>query len=67
MSDDIFYSFLGKGVALAFALLPLAPLLAQQPTPHPVKNIVLIHGDFAGGTSRSTRMGDTQSPLPDLP
>jgi len=51
MSDDIFYSFLGKGVALAFALLPLAPLFAQQPTPPPEKNIVQLHDAVTNGAS----------------
>jgi pimeloyl-ACP methyl ester carboxylesterase len=45
---------MGGGVSLAFALLPAAPLLAQkQPRTPLIKNIVLVHGAFADGTSWS--------------
>jgi pimeloyl-ACP methyl ester carboxylesterase len=49
-----FHFLLGLGVNLAMVLLPAAPLLAQkQPHPTIVKNIVLVHGAFADGTSWS--------------
>jgi pimeloyl-ACP methyl ester carboxylesterase len=53
MSHEVVQSVLGKGVLLAFALLPVAPLVAQKPTLPRVKNIVLVHGAFADGTSWS--------------
>jgi pimeloyl-ACP methyl ester carboxylesterase len=53
MFHEIFHSVLGKSVTLAFALLPMASLLAQKPSSQPVKNIVLVHGAFADGTSWS--------------
>jgi pimeloyl-ACP methyl ester carboxylesterase len=53
MSHEVVQSVLGTGVLLAFALLPVAPLVAQKPTLPRVKNIVLVHGAFADGTSWS--------------
>jgi pimeloyl-ACP methyl ester carboxylesterase len=55
MFHDKFHSILGAGISLAFAVLPTFPLLAQkQPSPSSlVKNIVLVHGAFADGTSWS--------------
>jgi pimeloyl-ACP methyl ester carboxylesterase len=53
MSHEVVQSVLGKGVLLAFALFPVAPLVAQKPTLPRVKNIVLVHGAFADGTSWS--------------
>ena len=53
MLHEVVRSILGKGVSLAFAVLPIAPLVAQKPTPPRVKNIVLVHGAFADGTSWS--------------
>ena len=48
------HSILGVGISLAFAFLPTIPLLAQGPQASPyVKNIVLVHGAFADGTSWS--------------
>jgi pimeloyl-ACP methyl ester carboxylesterase len=54
MFYDKIHSIIGAGISLAFAVLPTAPLLAQkqQSTSH-VKNIVLVHGAFADGTSWS--------------
>jgi pimeloyl-ACP methyl ester carboxylesterase len=49
-----FHFLIGFGVNLAMILLPAAPLLAQtRPYPITVKNIVLVHGAFADGTSWS--------------
>ena len=53
MLHEIVQSVLGKGVALAFAVLPVAPLTAQKPSLPRIKNIVLVHGAFADGTSWS--------------
>src|SRR6202167_5457245 len=53
MLHEIAQSVLGKGVSLAFALLPMAPLMAQRPSLPRVNNIVLVHGAFADGTSWS--------------
>src|ERR1700721_195138 len=53
MLHEIVQSVLGKGAALAFAVLPVAPLLGQMPSVPRVKNIVLVHGAFADGTSWS--------------
>jgi pimeloyl-ACP methyl ester carboxylesterase len=53
MLHEIVHSVLSKGVSLAFALLPAAPLMAQKPTLPKVKNIILVHGAFADGTSWS--------------
>lgn len=53
MLHEIVQSVLGKGAALAFAVLPVAPLMAQMPSLPRVKNIVLVHGAFADGTSWS--------------
>jgi pimeloyl-ACP methyl ester carboxylesterase len=41
------------GAGLALALFPAVPLLAQKPATPVVKNIVLVHGAFADGTSWS--------------
>jgi pimeloyl-ACP methyl ester carboxylesterase len=53
MLHEIVQSVLGKGVALAFAVLPVAPLMGQKSSLPRVKNIVLVHGAFADGTSWS--------------
>jgi len=53
MLHEIAQSVLGKGVSLAFALLPMAPLMAQRPSLPRVNNIGLVHGAFADGTSWS--------------
>ena len=53
MLHEIVQSVLGKGAALAFAVLPVAPLMAQMPSLPRVKNIVLVHGAFADGNARS--------------
>jgi len=53
MLHEVFHSVLSKSVTLAFALLPVAPLMAQKPSLPRVKNIVLVHGAFADGTSWS--------------
>jgi pimeloyl-ACP methyl ester carboxylesterase len=54
MFHENFYSGLGVLVSLAFAILPVAPLMAQkQPSKTVVSNIVLVHGAFADGTSWS--------------
>jgi len=53
MLHEVVRSILGKGVSLAFAVLPIAPLVAQKPAAPRVKNIVLVHGAFADGTSWS--------------
>lgn len=48
------YSALGVSIGLAFAILPAAPLAAQEQHPkNVVTNIVLVHGAFADGTSWS--------------
>jgi pimeloyl-ACP methyl ester carboxylesterase len=53
MLYDKFHSLIGAGLSLAFAL-PIMPLLTQKPSPKPVvKNIVLVHGAFADGSSWS--------------
>jgi pimeloyl-ACP methyl ester carboxylesterase len=52
MFHAIFRATIETGVALAFAVMP--PLAkAQSPTAKKVKNIVLVHGAFADGTSWS--------------
>lgn len=52
MIHEIIRATLGTGAALAFAVMP--PLAAgQRPPTHKVKNIVLVHGAFADGTSWS--------------
>jgi len=53
MLHEIVQSVISKGLSLAFALLPATPLLAQKPSLPKVKNIVLVHGAFADGTSWS--------------
>jgi len=54
MFYDKIHSIIGAGIGLAFAVLPTAPLLAQkQQSALHVKNIVLVHGAFADGTSWS--------------
>jgi pimeloyl-ACP methyl ester carboxylesterase len=52
MLNAIVHNSLGNLVGLAAAFFPAVPLLAQTPTPA-VKNIVLVHGAFADGTSWS--------------
>jgi len=48
------HSNLIAGVSLAFALLPAATVLAQVPrATSVVRNIVLVHGAFADGSSWS--------------
>jgi pimeloyl-ACP methyl ester carboxylesterase len=52
MIHEIIRATLGTGAALAFAVLP--PLaVGQQASATKVKNIVLVHGAFADGTSWS--------------
>jgi pimeloyl-ACP methyl ester carboxylesterase len=52
MFHEIVRATIGTGVALAFAIMP--PLAAAQvPAGTKVKNIVLVHGAFADGTSWS--------------
>ena len=52
MFHDMFYSALSTVFNLAFAVLPAAPLLAlKQSSASTVKNIVLVHGAFADGSS----------------
>lgn len=54
MIDEIIRSTLSSGMHLAFALLPGAPVFTQRaPSAPTVKNIVLVHGAFADGTSWS--------------
>jgi len=52
MLNEIVHIALRKGLGLAAILIPAVPLLAQTPAPV-VKNIVLVHGAFADGTSWS--------------
>jgi pimeloyl-ACP methyl ester carboxylesterase len=49
---DTLPSLVGAGLSLVFAF-PVVPLLAQKPPATAVKNIVLVHGAFADGTSWS--------------
>ncbi len=49
MYRDLFHHLFNAGIGLAFAL-PVVPLVAQRST-NSVKNIVLVHGAFADGTS----------------
>jgi pimeloyl-ACP methyl ester carboxylesterase len=54
MFHEVFHFVLVNGVRLASALLPAAPLLSQKlPPVSVVKNIVLVHGAFADGSSWS--------------
>src|ERR1700678_3733099 len=54
MWHEVFHFVLVNGVRLASAILPAAPLLGQKLTPvSVVKNIVLVHGAFADGSSWS--------------
>jgi pimeloyl-ACP methyl ester carboxylesterase len=54
MFHDWLHSALGTGIRVAFAILPAAPLLADEQLPaSAVKNIVLVHGAFADGSSWS--------------
>jgi pimeloyl-ACP methyl ester carboxylesterase len=54
MFAEMFRSALGAGISLAFTLLPAVALFPQaQPPLSVVKNIVLVHGAFADGTSWS--------------
>ena len=49
MLHEVFHFVLVNGVRLASAILPAAPLLGQKlPPASTVKNIVLVHGAFAG-------------------
>ena len=52
MYREMFDRLIHAGICLAFAF-PLVPLVAQKATPAVVKNIVLVHGAFADGTSWS--------------
>jgi len=50
---DKVHSILGAGVSLAFALIPpVAFAQKREPSDH-VKNVILVHGAFADGTSWS--------------
>ena len=51
MLRDLLYTALGISVRVASAILPAAPLLGQKWPPSTVKNIVLVHGAFADGSS----------------
>jgi pimeloyl-ACP methyl ester carboxylesterase len=52
MFHDVFYSALSTVFNLAFAILPAAPLFAlKRSSASTVKNIVLVHGAFADGSS----------------
>ena len=54
MFHNGFRSILSAGISLAFVFVPTVSLLAQeQHQPSLVKNIVLVHGAFADGTSWS--------------
>ena len=54
MFAEMFRSSLGTGFRLLVTLVPAVALLAQaQPSSSAVKNIVLVHGAFADGTSWS--------------
>src|ERR1700689_2839219 len=54
MLHEVFHFLLVNGVRVASAILPAAPSLGQKLTPAPVvKNIVLVHGAFADGSSWS--------------
>jgi pimeloyl-ACP methyl ester carboxylesterase len=75
MIHEIIRVTLGTGAALAFAAMP--PLAAgQRPPANKVKNIVLVHGAFADGTSwskiipileaRGYRVTAVQNPLTSL-
>src|SRR6204780_4277549 len=54
MLHEVFHFVLVNGVRLASAILPAAPLVGQKlPPASVVKNIVLVHGAFADGSSWS--------------
>jgi len=54
MVYEVLHSVLVNGVRLAFAVLPATPLLGlKRPAASAVKNIVLVHGAFADGSSWS--------------
>jgi hypothetical protein len=54
MLSPLFHSTVGAGIGLALALLPAPAMAAKgQPPASSVKNIVLVHGAFADGTSWS--------------
>jgi pimeloyl-ACP methyl ester carboxylesterase len=54
MFDEMFRSTLSSGIHLAFALLPGVPVVNQSfASDAAVKNVVLVHGAFADGTSWS--------------
>jgi pimeloyl-ACP methyl ester carboxylesterase len=52
MIYEVIRATLGTGAALALAVMP-SVTTAQKPTANKVKNIVLVHGAFADGTSWS--------------
>ena len=52
MLHEVIHSALTAVVRLASAVLPAAPLMGQKPLSQPaVKNIVLVNGAFADGSS----------------
>jgi pimeloyl-ACP methyl ester carboxylesterase len=52
MLHEVIHSALTAVVRLACAVLPAAPLMGQKPLSQPaVRNIVLVHGAFADGSS----------------
>lgn len=54
MWHEAFHFVVVNGARLASAILPAAPLLGRKLPPVPaVKNIVLVHGAFADGSSWS--------------
>jgi pimeloyl-ACP methyl ester carboxylesterase len=53
MLHELIKSSLHAGLALALVALPAATVVAQKPSNGAVKNIVLVHGAFADGTSWS--------------
>jgi pimeloyl-ACP methyl ester carboxylesterase len=53
MFHELIKSSLYTSLALALAAVPAAVAVAQQPTTGVVKNVVLVHGAFADGTSWS--------------
>ena len=58
MLHEVFHFVLVNGVRLASAILPAAPLLGQKlPPGSTVKNIVLVHGAFAGKGRGGDRPG----------
>jgi pimeloyl-ACP methyl ester carboxylesterase len=54
MLHEVFHPAVGIAVRVAVAVIPAAVLLAQTPSPASVvKNVVLVHGAFADGSSWS--------------